>query len=333
MRRTNSAASYFKAVLLGRGQVTVPTLLTSLLLLPLSVTAAPPYGGTAFVDPDIIIASDASVYGSVVDRGRGTRTVFDRRTNVFGPIDAYLFEATGTDGSILQAQINPEFGSVDAARLQAQRYVALIGQLPKPARTNVKSFVVHQGDLDFGGDRNGSLLIHAGRSDQYDKSGYLEEILLHEACHASLDASHENSPGWRAAQAADGEFVSTYARDNPNREDVAESFLMYLAVRNPHQRVSATVQQTVRHTIPNRIAYFDIEVTLDWAERTYPTIFASQGESTQSLTGYRFRAYKGGHYLAVATSATPQLLYLGPLSNGTLLPLGPLATWVAQALR
>lgn len=302
-----------------------------LAFVPLYAMGEPPFGGTAFVDPNIIVSTDPSVFGQVVDKGQGMRTVFDRRTNAFGAINAFLFEAMGTDGSLIEAQINPEFGSVDAARVEAQRYTRLIGQMPWASRRNVKTFAVHQGDQDFGGNRNGSLLIHAGRTATYVDFGALEEILIHEAGHASLDERHENAPAWLAAQAADGEFISTYARDNPTREDVAESYLMYLAVRDTSGRVSESLKTQVLSVIPHRIAYFDVERVLDWAERTYPQIFGPAGQSTLSLTGYRYRSYANGHFLAIQEASPARLLYLGPLSNNTALDLGLLSNWVAQA--
>lgn len=299
--------------------------------LPLQAIAEPPFGGTAFVDPNIIVPTDPSVFDQVVDKGQGMRTVFDRRTNAFGAINAYIFEATGSDGSVIEAQINPEFGSVYAARAEAQRYAKLIGQMPWGSRRNVKSFSVHQGDQDFGGSRNGSLLIHVGRTPAYESFGILEEILVHEAGHASLDERHENAPAWLAAQAADREFISTYARDNPSREDLAESYLMYLAVRNTSGRVSESLKTQVLSVIPHRIAYFDVEQVLDWAERTYPQIFGPAGQSTLSLEGYRYRSYSNGHFLAVQQTSPSRLLYLGPLSNNSALDLGLLSSWVAQA--
>ena len=302
-----------------------------LVFLPLHAMAEPPFGGTAFVDPNIIVPTDPSVFDQVVDKGRGLRTVFDRRSNAFGAINAYLFEATGSDGSVLEAQINPEFGSVVAARAEAQRYSKLIGQMPIASRRNVRTFAVHQGDQDFGGNRNGSLLIHTGRTATYEGFGALEEILVHEAGHASLDERHESAPGWLAAQAADGEFISTYARDNPTREDVAESYLMYLAVRDTSGRVNESLKTQVSSVIPYRIAYFDVERVLDWAERTYPQIFGPAGHSTLSLTGYRYRSYANGHFLAIQEASPAHLLYLGPLSNNRALDLGLLSNWVAQA--
>ena len=56
---------------------------------------------------------------------------------------------------------------------------------------------------------------------------------------------------------ADPTFISTYARDFPSREDIAESFLPYLAIRYRADRISQSLANTILLTIPNRIAYFD----------------------------------------------------------------------------
>jgi len=45
--------------------------------------------------------------------------------------------------------------------------------------------------------------------------------------------------------------------DHPNREDLAESFVAYYAIRLRQNRVSDEVEETILKTIPNRIAYFD----------------------------------------------------------------------------
>ena len=50
--------------------------------------------------------------------------------------------------------------------------------------------------------------------------------------------------------------ISTYARDNPDREDIAESFLLYLALEYRSDRISQELKNTVLETIPNRMDYF-----------------------------------------------------------------------------
>ena len=218
--------------------------------------AAPPFSGTIFIDPDIITPADPSTFLSTTYAGRGTRTMFDRRVNAFVPFNAYLFTATFSDAPPVEIQVNPEFGSEAAARTEALRFARPIGQLPVALREDVRTVWIHRGVQGFGGGNN-NLLIHTGQADLYIADGILEETFVHEAAHTSLDADHANSPGWRAAQAADPEFISTYARDNPTREDVAESFLPYLAVRYRRDRISPSLANTISSTIPNRMAYFD----------------------------------------------------------------------------
>ena len=84
----------------------------------------------------------------------------------------------------------------------------------------------------------------------------LEETLLHEASHTSL-GDYNLSPEWKAAQQADNTFISVYARDKSEREDVAESYVAYFAIRYRAARISKTDADKIVQAIPNRIAFFD----------------------------------------------------------------------------
>ena len=222
----------------------------------MTVTKPPPFSGTIFIDPDIITSVDPTTFQSLTAKGQGIRTMFDRRVNNWIQVDAYLFDAAFSDGLTAEVQVNPEFGSVATAQVEADKFAAVIGRLPKALRTSVVTVWIHMGVQPFGGGNN-NLLIHVGQADLYVNDGILEETLVHEAAHTSLDAAHANSAGWRAAQIADSTFISTYARDNPLREDVAESFLPYLAVRYRSERILASPANTILQAIPHRIAYFD----------------------------------------------------------------------------
>jgi len=182
--------------------------------------------------------------------------MFDRRVNGWIIVDAYLFTATFDDGLTAEVQVNPEFGNTAAAQAEAEKYAPVVGRLPTALRTDVQTVWIHMGTQPFGGGNN-NLLIHVGQAELYIRDGILEETLVHEAVHTSLDAAHAAAPGWRTAQAADRTFISTYARDYPFREDLAETFVPYLAVRYRSGRISSTLANTIRQTIPNRIAYLD----------------------------------------------------------------------------
>jgi hypothetical protein len=103
--------------------------------------------------------------------------------------------------------------------------------------------------------------------------GFLEEVLVHEAGHTSFDAEHAQAQGWLDAQAADPDFISTYARDNPFREDISESLLTYYAFRHTPDRISQVHLDRIGQANPNRIAYFDA-LDLDW----YPMVTGTRAE-------------------------------------------------------
>jgi len=217
-------------------------------------TGEPPYGGTVWVTPDVLGPSDPTSLGSVSYVGRGLRDLFDRRVNMWITVNAYLFEAQFGKRTV-EFQVNPEFGSQAAAREQVGRFAPAIGRLPAVLMSGIQQVDVNAGDELFGGNsRDRSLLIHTDAMSGFEE--FLEEVFLHEAAHAALDPISDD-PGWRMAQGTDGAFISEYARDFPDREDVAESFLPYFALRHRPDRLTAEQRWFMMTTIPNRLAYFD----------------------------------------------------------------------------
>jgi len=216
----------------------------------------PPYSGTVWVDIDIITAADPSAFIQIISIESGPRTMFDRRANNgngdWVNINPRLFQASYTDGNVIEIQVNPEFDPSEAA-IKAKFYGYAIGQLPKLTRLDVETVWIHKGDKAFAGG-NKIILIHT------DSPGYhgtaLEETLFHEACHTSLD-SRLYGDVWSNAQTLDAEYISTYAKDNPQSEDVAESCALYYAVRFKPERLSETDLNLITKTIKNRMLVFD----------------------------------------------------------------------------
>lgn len=233
----------------------IGTLLTLLLLSQVTGDAAPPFSGTIFLDPDIVTASDPSAFWGISYTGIGRRQVYDRRVNAFVNMDMHLARATYYDNRSIEVQVNPEFGTAEQAMVEAEKYARLVGQLPAINRSKVETLWIHQGVQPFGGG-NRNILIHTGQTTLYEQQGILEETLIHESTHTSIDPDHANAAGWVAAQRADPDFISTYARDNPTREDLAESFLLQLAFTHRKDRITSALAATVERTIPNRLDYF-----------------------------------------------------------------------------
>ena len=195
--------------------------------------------------------------------GQKQREMFDRRRNSWIKNSAYIFNAIFSDGSNIEIQVNSEFSSSENAFNYAEKYSKVIGQLPKILRKDVRTVWIHKGKKPFGGG-NFNLLIHTDQGDEYISKGILEETLIHEASHTSLDwpgisKNHGISKGWIEAQKADKGYISDYAEDYPNREDIAESFLPWVVVRYKADRIGEKHHNKIIKAIPNRLRYFDLQ--------------------------------------------------------------------------
>ena len=182
--------------------------------------------------------------------------MYDGRVSGWITVNAYLFAATYYEGFLVEIQVNPEFGSAELSLAEAEKYAEEIGRLPTSLRVDVETVWIHMGTEPFGGGNN-SITIHVGLAERYIADGILEETFAHEAAHTSLDADHASAPGWLAAQSADGTFISTYAKNFPESEDIAESIVPYIAVRYRSDRISESLRDVILQTMPNRIDYFD----------------------------------------------------------------------------
>ena len=220
-------------------------------------TGSPPYHGTVFITSNVLQPSDPTSLQSVTYIGRGERAIYDRRPTAWITVNAYLFSVRYQDAE-LEFQVNPEFGSREAARTEVDTYAAALGRLPAVLLSRAQKVQINAGDELFGGNwHDKSFLIHTDQGREYIRNGYLEEVFIHEAGHISLDGAHANSAEWRAAQAADGVFISEYARDFPVREDIAESILPYFALQYLPERLTDSDRAAILSAIPNRLVYFD----------------------------------------------------------------------------
>lgn len=246
----------------------------------LEPTGVPPYSGTVFISPRIIEPSDPTTLERITYVGRGQRLIYDRRPDMWVTVDAYLFDVRYA-GQDVEFRVNPEFGDSVAAQAEVETYAPALGQMPTVLRSAITHVVVNAGHELWGGGGDG-ILIHTGTGKDYIRDGFMEEILVHEAAHSALDTAHRHSPGWRAAQTADGIFISVYARDHPDREDIAESFLPYLAVRYRPARLTSVDRETIATTIPNRLAYFD-EQTFDMSPLVVATTSKASVAHSESV--------------------------------------------------
>ena len=202
-----------------------------------------PYRGSVFISNNILNSSDISTFISLESISDNPRTMFDRRNNgSWITITPFLFEAKFSDGTQIEVQVNNEFENKTNAEIVALTYVEAIGRLPELFRKDVETVWIHKGNENFGGGNN-NILIHHDRGLEHEKYGL-------------LDSYHSSSSGWIEAQIADnGNFISDYAKEYPQREDVAETFPLCFALKYKRDRLDNGIIQKIEKAIPNRIKY------------------------------------------------------------------------------
>jgi hypothetical protein len=222
-----------------------------------AIAQAPPYKSSTKIGSNIITDDDPNTFIKLDAAGQSVRKVFDPRENGSQDTKVYLFTANFDDmDKPIEVRVNTEFDK-ESARQKAETYLRALGQLPFGLRNEVKNVTLHKTDQNIGGTvRDSGIVIYTESAERYIKGETLPEFLVHEATHAALQ-SHQKSEGWIKAQKEDGKFITEYAEENPQREDLAESFLMYIAVRYKTDRISAETKQMIEKTIPHRIAYLE----------------------------------------------------------------------------
>lgn len=211
----------------------------------------------ASTDFDFITQADPSAFVELRAMGRGLREMPDKRPDS-GPLhrNAFLFEASFSDGTRVELHLDPAFANDEAALVEAQRYTGPLGRLPTALRRGVERVVVHQGGLDTTATSDiGLIVLFSDNASKRISNHDLEETVFHESVHATWDPIHAGSTEWLRAQREDGGFLTEYAKSRPTREDLAESALFaYTLIHHP-ERFPADVAQRIRATIPHRIEF------------------------------------------------------------------------------
>jgi len=225
----------------------------------------PPFGGTMWDLPDLITSYDYTIYSTSSYQGIETRLFYDKSIPDFINYPAHVYKVNFGDDLSIDFEIYTEFTQEEAGNIE-QKYAPLIGQLGKDLRRNIKSFEFLKGEEVASAQRSDDLnyanitfhtdwLINIVETrPDGDKT---EELLIHESAHLSIDPYVYGQQGWTDAVNLDGNFLSTYAKDNPDSEDVAETFQAYIAVKYFPDRISNSLRDTILSVCLNRFKYFD----------------------------------------------------------------------------
>ncbi len=218
--------------------------------------------GTAISDKfkDVIVSTDPTVFSSVSYLKVKKAEMWDRDANnnkgAWIYPDSWIFKLNYQDGITSEIRIRKKDFDKAKANELANKYGRKMGQLPANLREGVDYINIYKSDNVFGGNNfKKSIDITIGKtSKNYENVGTMEEILFHESTHAALDNLYGTA--WKTSRNKDSKFVSKYAFDNPDREDISESYLLYAALSYRPDRVAAKEVRKIRRDIPNRISYY-----------------------------------------------------------------------------
>ena len=214
-----------------------------------------PYGGTVYTVPNMYVESDPSTLQTFVFNGMETSEEYDHRGEDWFEIEFYAFVATYADGQEVWFLVNGEYDTQRQAEFAGKLYAKVLGQMPRLLRQGVDYIVVHETGSDWSASP-GVITIHDGAVEQEASEGALEESMIHETVHASLDEDWSYRRDWAQAQREDGGFISDYGQENPDSEDFAESFTLYLGLSQHPGRMPAPVVETMLDIMPARLKFF-----------------------------------------------------------------------------
>ncbi len=216
------------------------------------------YSSVTSNDIDYITRADASALACVTYQGTARREMPDRRREVLFADGVHVFEARYRDGKHLELWAHPDFDDRSAAARTVAPVAEAIGRLPAFMRLRLNHVVLHVGPEEqtaFAEDAGRFFVLYSGNVARRIADNDLEETVFHEAVHATLDIPHATARAWRRAQARDGAFLTGYAAERPDKEDLAETMLIaFTALRHP-ARLPPEVLRAVQEKTPNRLAY------------------------------------------------------------------------------
>ena len=236
--------------------------------------------------PCIINSKDPSTLQKIIYIGEEKRNMRepyrvreDKSRRFLFKATPYVFDAYYENGKIFEILIyfeKEKNKSKTKAESLANSYAFIIGQMPNVLLQRLDAAHIY---ADIKGVSNASAhdrIIKIHKSDPSWKS--VEELFMHELVHASLDKPiygvyktmnkkrHKNETieskklswrDWREAVKKDKKkYINDYAKTSIH-EDLAESFIAWVALRYKSKRLPNIKIQEIENNIPNRIIFFD----------------------------------------------------------------------------
>ena len=207
-------------------------------------------------DIDFIRTDDPSVTFKMEEKGRARKEMPDKRSDELFLDQVPTLSLNYEDGSKVEIWLSPKLKDHASATRYASLVGAALGKLPTPMRTTLSHVIIHDGDETAYAEEEGRFFVlYSKNIEKRILTHDLEETVFHEAVHATLEAEHAKSPEWINAQKADPGFITDYAEQLPQKEDLPESALFAYTLTKHPGRLPTKVERAVHKTMPHRLEY------------------------------------------------------------------------------
>ncbi len=208
-------------------------------------------------DLDFITKEDAHAFACLIFSGRESREMPGNPSDEILVDRTFIFTAQFKDRADLEIWAHPDFDTVENAQKHVEMIVEPLGRLPSFMRQRLAHVVLHEGDeAAFGEDKGHFFVLYSENVKKRIRSHDIEETIFHESVHATLDNDYLKSADWIEAQKSDAAYITRYAAEQPDKEDMAESALFAYTILYHPGRLPGGVERQVKTLMPNRLAYF-----------------------------------------------------------------------------
>lgn len=202
---------------------------------------------------DFITDSDTDSFLTISYEGRKDKEMPDSRNDLLFDRGTFVFSVNFSTGATVEIWAHSSFENENLAKENADKIVNRLGKLPPFMLNKLSHVVLHKGNAGaFAESEANFFVVYSDNIDTRIANNDFEETVFHESVHATLDAEYLQRTDWRNAQQGDGTFITQYAMENADKEDMAETALfVYTMVKHPG-RLSVDVEAWVKTNIPNR---------------------------------------------------------------------------------
>jgi len=144
-----------------------------------------PFQGTLWDFPNIIRKEDGTTFENISFVGRPLKTMWDHRVipQDWIEVNAFVFNASFSDGKDVEVRVNPEFETEGKAEEQAKKYSEIIGRVPRLFRERLEILDLNNGTWWEGGSASGnsdrrSINLNTGVGEDLIKAGFVPEVLF-----------------------------------------------------------------------------------------------------------------------------------------------------------